>query len=156
VSKAPDERGQLMTLPGDFLRAFRLRRAASDVPRSARALPDMRSLGSCTAELVLIASGALRAGVMVKPSVWDVAAGAVIVREAGGEVLTWRERRWQALERFEPAAPSRGKGAPALRYWGQPLLMGAPEALERIVARLAWHPRLPRRLQKLFGLDQPA
>ena len=39
-----------------------------------------------------------------------------------------------------------------MRRWGQPLLMGAPEAVDRVVARLAWHPRLPLRLRKLLGL----
>ncbi len=150
VSKAVDERGQVMTLPGDYLRAFRVRRAARGLARPARALPESRSLGSCTAELVLIASGALRAGVFIKPSIWDVAAGARIVREAGGEVVTWQDRRWQQFERFEARPPDKGEGPPALRNWGQPLVLGAPEALQRVLPRLAWHPRLPRQLQKLI------
>jgi fructose-1,6-bisphosphatase/inositol monophosphatase family enzyme len=152
VSRAADERGQIMALPAGHLRAFRFRRAGRDVPRPARALPDPRTLGSCTAELVLIASGALRSGVFIKPSIWDVAAGALIVREAGGAVMTWHDGAWQTFERFEPEAPPRGKGTPGLRYWGRPLLMGAPDAIERLTARMAWHPRLPRPLQQLLGL----
>lgn len=152
VSRADDERGQIMALPGGYLRAFRFRRAPRDMPRPARALPDPRTTGSCTAELMLIASGALRAGVFIKPSIWDVAAGTLIVREAGGRVLTWHDRQWQDFVRFLPEPPSRGKGEAALRHWGRPLLMGAPEAVERLMARMAWHPRLPRPLQKLIGL----
>jgi fructose-1,6-bisphosphatase/inositol monophosphatase family enzyme len=102
---------------------------------------------------VLIASGALRAGVFIKPSIWDVAAGVLIVRAAGGTVLTWTDGRWTAFERFEPQPPDRGKDPPALRHWGRPLLIGAPEAIERLIARMAWHPRLPRPLQKLIGLS---
>ena len=152
VSRADDERGQIMALPTGYLRAFRFRRPARDVPRPARALPDARTTGSVTAEMVLIASGALRAGVFIKPSIWDVAAGTLIVREAGGEVLTWANGRWQAFERFVPEKPARGKGEPALRHWGRPLLVGAPDALARLTARMAWHPRLPRPLQKLIGM----
>ncbi len=152
VSKAVDERGQIMALPSGHLRAFRFRRTGKDTPRPARALPDARTTGSCTAELVLIASGALRAGVFLKPSIWDVAAGVTIVREAGGLVLTWHDGRWQPFERFEAAKPERGNGEPALRHWGRPLLFGAPDAVERLVTRMAWHPRLPRPLQKLIGL----
>jgi myo-inositol-1(or 4)-monophosphatase len=152
VSKAEDERGQIMALPGGHLRAFRFRRPGRETPRPARALPDARTTGSCTAELVLIASGALRAGVFIKPSIWDVAAGVPIVREAGGAVLTWGDGRWRPFERFEAAKPERGKGEPALRHWGRPLLVGAPDAVERISARMAWHPRLPRPLQKLIGV----
>jgi myo-inositol-1(or 4)-monophosphatase len=152
VSRAPDERGQLMSLPGGYLRAFRLRRARSGLPRPQRALPDQRTLGSCTFELVQVASGALRAGIFLKPSIWDVAAGALLVREAGGEVLTWQERAWQPFEEFLPRPPEKGEGPPALRNWGQPLLFGAPDALARLGPRLAWHPRLPKPLRKLVGL----
>src|SRR5258706_6785898 len=104
-----------MTLPGGYLRAFRFRRPPRGVARPARALPDPRTTGSCTAELVLIASGALRAGVFIKPSIWDVAAGTLIVREAGGDVLTWKNGRWQRFERFEPEGPEQGQGPATLR-----------------------------------------
>jgi len=153
VSKAVDERGQIMALPAGYLRAFRFRRAGRDVPRAARALPDPRTTGSCTAELVLIASGALRAGVFIKPSIWDVAAGVLLVREAGGDVLTWKNASWRRFERFEPEQPDKKKGPATLRNWGRPLLLGAPDAIERLTARMAWHPRLPGPLRKLIGLD---
>jgi myo-inositol-1(or 4)-monophosphatase len=152
VSRADDERGQIMALPGGFLRAFRFKRPDRSTPRPARALPDARTTGSCTAELALIASGALRAGVFIKPSIWDVAAGTRIVGEAGGDVLTWNEGSWASFERFEPTKPERGTGEPALRHWGRPLLMGAPDAVGRLRARMAWHPRLPRPLRQLVGL----
>ena len=152
VSMAADERGQIMALPGGYLRAFRFRRPAREVPRPARALPDARTLGSCSAELALVASGGLRSSVFLKPSIWDVAAGVPIVRGAGGYVLTWRERAWRHFERFDPMPPDRGRGSPSLRNWGLPLLVGAPDALERLTARMAWHPRLPRALRKLVGL----
>jgi myo-inositol-1(or 4)-monophosphatase len=152
VSRAEDERGQIMALPAGYLRAFRFRRASRQVPRPARALPDPRTTGSCTAELVLIASGALRAGVFIKPSIWDVAAGTRLVAEAGGLVLTWRDGHWQRFERFEAEAPPRGPGEPALRHWGRPLLLGAPDAVARLTQRMAWHPRLPRPLRQLIGL----
>ena len=82
-----------------------------------------------------------------------MAAGVVLVREAGGELLTWQERAWQRFEEFLPRPPEKGEGPPALRNWGQPLLFGAPDALARLVPRLAWHPRLPKQLRKLVGLD---
>jgi fructose-1,6-bisphosphatase/inositol monophosphatase family enzyme len=94
----------------------------------------------------------LRAGVFIKPSIWDVAAGVVIIREAGGAVLTWNHGDWTPFQRFEPQKPDRGKSAPTLRHWGRPLLMGAPDAVERLIARMAWHPRLPRPLRQLIGL----
>ena len=152
VSPRADERGQVMGLPGDYLRAFRIRRAPPRTPRPTRALPDARTLGSCTAEVVLVAAGTLRAGIFIRPSIWDVAAGVTIVREAGGSALTWQDGHWQPLRQFNPKPPAKGNGPTTLRNWRQPLLLGAPDAVERITARLAWHPRLPLRLRKLLGL----
>lgn len=151
VTSAPDERGQVMSVPGDFGRTFRVRRAPPGTTRPQRALPDGRTTGSCTAECVLIASGTLRAGIMVKPSIWDVAAGTLLIQEAGGRVLTWRNDQWHNFEQFEPEKPSRAsREPPALRHWGRPLLMGAPDALERLLPRLAWRPRLPRAIGALL------
>jgi myo-inositol-1(or 4)-monophosphatase len=154
VSRAPDERGQIMALPGAYWRAFRMRLPARGTPRPQRSLPDARTLGSCTAELVLVASGALRATLFISPRIWDVAAGGLIVQEARGVALTWLDRRWQPLVHYAPKAP-RNEGAPALRHWTQPVLAGAPEAIERLVPRLAWHPRLPKALQRLLVPDDP-
>jgi len=151
VSQAGDERGQIMALPGFFLRTFRLRRAPTGQPRPRRALPDARSLGSCTAELVLVAAGALRATVFVRPHIWDVAAGALIVQEAGGRALTWHGGGWQPLAHYAAATPDRGPDPPALRHWAQPVLAGAPETVDHLLARLAWHPRLPGPLRRALG-----
>lgn len=150
VTSAADERGQIMSVPGDFGRTFRVRRPAPGVPRPQRALPDGRTTGSCTAECVLIASGTLRAGIMVKPSIWDVAAGTLLIQEAGGRVLTWRNDQWQDFVQFDPDKPRRSREPPGLRHWGRPLLMGAPDALDRLLPRLAWRPRLPRAIAALL------
>lgn len=152
VSSAPDERGRFMGLPGGYLRFLRFRRPPAGLARHARGLPDARSLGSCTAELVLVASGVLRATLFSSPAIWDVAAGAVIVSEAGGRVLVWRDHAWQPLTRCEPAPPPKGNGPASLRHWSAPFLAGAPDALERLLPRIAWHPRLPRSLRRLVGL----
>jgi myo-inositol-1(or 4)-monophosphatase len=152
VSTVPDERGRFMGLPGGYLRALRFRRAPKSLSGHQRSLPDARSLGSCTAELVLVACGVLRATLFLSPAIWDIAAGAVIVSEAGGHVLTWQNHAWQPLTQCEPAPPPKGTAPPSLRYWSAPFLAGAPDALERIVPRIAWHPRLPRALRRLVGL----
>jgi myo-inositol-1(or 4)-monophosphatase len=156
VSAAADERGQIMALPGAYWRAFRLRLPPRGTPRPKRNLPDGRSLGSCTAELGLVAAGALRATVFTSPRIWDVAAGGLIVEEAGGLALTWQERRWQRLAHYAPMPPPKGAGAPALRHWSQPVVAGAPDAVERLLPRLAWHPRPPRALLRVLGLAQEA
>jgi myo-inositol-1(or 4)-monophosphatase len=152
VSELADERGQLMAVPGDFARAARVSRPASGASRAERILPDWRGLGSCTYEQVSIAAGSLRAGLYLGPSIWDVAAGTLIVCQAGGVVNVWRDHAWGPFDRFEPRAPQRGKGPPALRHWAEPLLVGAPDAVSRISSRMSWRPRQPRRLRRLLGL----
>ena len=143
-----------MGVPGTYIRAFRFRRPPRGTARERRPVPDGRTLGSCTAELVLVANGTLRASVFLQPGIWDVAAGAVIVAEAGGRVLTWAERAWQPLARFDAAPPPKGPGEAALRHWTQPVIVGAPLVVDRLTSRLAWHPRLPKPLRRILGFDR--
>lgn len=150
IAEPPDERGRLMALPGGYLAAFRFRRA----PRKDGMLPDGRSLGSCTAELVLVASGGLRGTTFLQPRVWDLAGGIVTVEEAGAAVLEWSDHAWRRLARFDPLPPLKGEGPPSLRNWSRPVIAASPVLAERLVQRLAWHPRLPRPLQRALGLTQ--
>lgn len=55
---------------------------------------DMRQLGSAALECCFVASG--RTGAIMIPGVkpWDVAAGALIVREAGGKVTDFQGHEW--------------------------------------------------------------
>jgi len=81
---------------------------------------------------LLVALPAAGALLMIFPLVWTV----VTSITAGGDVLTWKDGRWQAFERFEPTRPARGKGEPRLRHWGRPLLMGALHGLAGSAALL--------------------
>ncbi len=45
-----------------------------------------RSLGSASVHLALVASGSMSAALGIQAKIWDVAAGAVLVREAGGRI----------------------------------------------------------------------
>jgi len=65
----------------------------------------------------------------LRRSIWDVAAGVLLVQEAGGSVYTDRNGRWQQLRRFE-APPGR-----PLREWKQAVVAGDPAALGKIVPR---------------------
>lgn len=47
-----------------------------------------RVMGSTALDLALVAEGVAAASIAVVPKVWDVAAGILLVREAGGEVVT--------------------------------------------------------------------
>ena len=47
-----------------------------------------RVMGSTALDLAVVAQGVAAASVAVTPKVWDIAAGALLVREAGGAVVT--------------------------------------------------------------------
>jgi myo-inositol-1(or 4)-monophosphatase len=106
---------------------------------------EARNLGSIVAELAMVATGGFQYAVFGAPRLWDVAAGALIVREAGGVALTWEDRRWRPIDRFLVPRPRRGrtpaKKPPTLRDWVQPVLVAAPGAARHVGTGLA--PRQP-------------
>ena len=59
---------------------------------SARDASRLRSAG---AEMVLVAKGVVEAYLMNKLPLWDLAAGALIVREAGGKATDFTGKDWQ-------------------------------------------------------------
>jgi hypothetical protein len=111
---------------------------------------EARNLGSIVAEIAMVATGGFQYAVFGGPKLWDVAAGALIVREAGGAALTWEGGRWRPIERFraprprpsklkrEPRQPEKPK---TLRDWSQPVLVAGPGAAGHVGAGLA--PRKP-------------
>ena len=133
----------LLAMAGYFRDQFRL---SKDVKRK---LGDVRVTGSITYELSLVASGVLQFAAFSRPRIWDVAAGVLIAREAGGEVLVQTTRqRWERLRSFL----EQGAGLPAdgaLRKWGANLLVGSPPVVDLLARNLRPRSRLWRRLRRL-------
>lgn len=113
----------LVSLPGFAGRAFRMSGSLALAPG------DPRTLGSAALELALVAAGVFQYGLYGSLKIWDVAAGVLLVREAGGEVHSWRGlfRGWRRLDAFEPGKPTE-KDPTGLRSWSQPLLAGGPQS----------------------------
>ena len=88
----------------------------------------MRVMGSIACEMVLVASGVFQYSIFTGSHIWDVAAGVVLIREAGGEVLEWRKGQWRPFGDFlvTPNKPDEGLSQ-AFRRWGAPL-EGAEDA----------------------------
>jgi len=55
---------------------------------------DCRQLGSAAIELAYVASGRIESIVIPGANSWDVGAGALLVREAGGQVTDFKGRAW--------------------------------------------------------------
>src|SRR4029077_10474722 len=64
--------------------------------RALRAFEDLRRAGSASLDLSWTAAGVLDGYFEQALGTWDVAAGALLVREAGGVVTDWQgdERAW--------------------------------------------------------------
>ena len=56
---------------------------------------DIRQLGSASLELAYVAAGRLESIYIPGANSWDVAAGALLVREAGGKVTDAKNKDWQ-------------------------------------------------------------
>jgi myo-inositol-1(or 4)-monophosphatase len=106
--------------------------------RLRRCYGEPRALGSIAAELGLVASGALQYAVYAGPKLWDVAAGALLITEAGGAARFWqRQAGWQPLDRFTATDPKRG-----LRAWAAPTLVGGAALVPLVAADLTPRPTL--------------
>jgi myo-inositol-1(or 4)-monophosphatase len=95
---------------------------------------EVRAPGSMAYELALVARGGLHYALFGAPSIWDVAAGVLIVREAGGAPFVRRQGtdRWDELEAFFPP-DGLPKNIDAARKWRRSLLAGNP-ALCRFIS----------------------
>jgi myo-inositol-1(or 4)-monophosphatase len=102
---------------------------------------EARNLGSIVAELAMVATGGFQFAVFGGPRLWDVAAGMLIVREAGGEAFTWEGHRWRRLSRFRAPIAKPKEKAKSLRDWVQPVLVTTPAATRHVASGLA--PRRP-------------
>jgi myo-inositol-1(or 4)-monophosphatase len=124
---------------------------------------ERRSVGSTAYELAVTALGVYRYVLFGAPKVWDVAAGVLLVSEAGGRVMTLRARRgpWAPLGAFTREDAAKADGAPMpgqeeLRKWASPVLAGTPNAVELAVQGITpYHPMIPgavRALRRALGL----
>jgi len=94
---------------------------------------DVRKTGSAAIECAFVAAGLLRVARFAAPNVWDVAGGMVLVRAAGGVILTRGERDWEDFERFEVVAHS-PEALADLRHWRAPLIVGQRDAAALLAA----------------------
>jgi myo-inositol-1(or 4)-monophosphatase len=138
----------LIELPRGFSGGFRLS------GRSRKAPHESRNLGSIALELTLTACGVFQYALFGAPKIWDVAAGVVLIKEAGGLTLTRPKqgRHWLPLERFQPEPENGPKALEKLRGWSAPLVAGDAEAARQVVKDIRVF-RNP--LWRLAGLLRP-
>ncbi len=119
----------LSEVPAQFGSRFRLSGKSRKEPHEAR------NLGSIALELAMAACGVFQYALFGSPKLWDVAAGVLMVKEAGGLAFTRRPRgrNWLLLERFQLEQDNDGEALENLRSWSSPLVVGAPNAARKVV-----------------------
>ena len=140
-SQKPSRTG-LLIMPGHFWSRYRIGRDLTHT------MGNVRVTGSIVYELAQVATGIFEYAAFSGPRVWDVAASALIIREAGGEVLVRRERprRWEPLRSFlEPGAGLPRDGD--LRRWSASLLAGNPHVVDYVARNLRARSRMFRWLR---------
>ena len=152
---ASDPPRRMASVPVYFLRMFAQRRSMR------RRLGDLRTTGSAGYELAMTARGVFDYAVFNGPWVWDLAAGTLIVKEAGGTALIRdsRTRRWTPFETF--ASKDGHLPRPSeLRQWHGSMVLGRPATVEQITGGIAvrTYPvrNMRRRLSRLLGRARSA
>ena len=138
---------RLVGLPGSFGGMFRVER-----PLRGK-LGEPRVTGSIAYELGLAACGVFQYVVLGGPRIWDVAAGVLIVMEAGGSVLVRRGggQGWMPLQTLGPSWDDRPPSLKDIRNWSRPMIAGSPKVVSFVVENLRRRYPLRARLRRLLG-----
>lgn len=116
---------------------------------------DPRTTGSIAYELAMTACGVMQYAVFGAPRMWDMAAGALAVMEAGGTVMTRspKEKGWHVMESFVPTWQEKPPTLKELRRWVAPLVVGNNKVAPLLAANLRsrFHPMAKvRRITRRF------
>ena len=124
--------GRAVVLPRSATGRYQPEGALRDTPG------ERRSLYSTAYEIALAADGTYQYALFPTPRIWDVAAGMVLVAEAGGQVLTRRRGSpgWRPFAAFESSGGQGSPGQEALRRWVEPILVGNPDMVRYVSSHL--------------------
>ncbi len=115
--------GRLSSLPNKFRERYR---TATPLRRS---IGEVRIMGSTAYEMCLVAINSLQYALSGPAHTWDFAAGVIIVKEAGGTVLTsddmGRFREFEGWQSYINEANAYSN----LRNWLRPMLAGSKEVV---------------------------
>ncbi|WP_246527001.1 inositol monophosphatase family protein [Plastoroseomonas hellenica] len=80
---------------------------------------DSRKTGSAAIECAFVAAGLLQVAGFVRPNIWDVAAGLVLVSASGGSIYAKTQEEWARFDGF---------GTTPARSWRESLVIGDDES----------------------------
>lgn len=142
---------RLTTLPGMFRGAFRVKE-----PLRGK-LGEVRNTGSIAYDLAMTAQGVLQYTVAGNPRIWDIAGGALLVREAGGAAMAARgfgkgagRLRWSPLAPVVPGWETGKTTVADLRRWSEPVVFGPPRLVSFVTGNLTRRRRFGSRISRAF------
>ena len=118
----------LVCVPGNYWKVFEMQSPLRKQPG------ELRGSGSIANDMARTAEGTFHYAIFAGPKIWDVAAGVLLVKEAGGEALVRRGKgmKWRPLERFGRDFVSPPTSLEELREWKGALIIGN-KAITRFV-----------------------
>jgi myo-inositol-1(or 4)-monophosphatase len=138
VSASSPEKGRITVFPRAFAQYFRMKKGYKGK------VGELRSPGSVAYEVAMTASGVVQYAVYSSPWVWDVSAGIVLVREAGG-VVRFRAGRdklgWRPFEGFVDGE-GRPLGLADLKKWRTSWFFGGAGMAEFVTSHMSPKTRL--------------
>ncbi len=136
------EAGRLAAVPGGLRSGF-------DVKKPLQGnLGEMRMTGSTCYELMMVATGSLQYALNGYSSVWDYAAGLIIIREAGGISLTPDVTGWREMSGWGGLFTEDVESSKRMRAWKGTVLSATPETANFVSANLV--PRRPGLLKRVL------
>ena len=146
---------KLVGLPGSFAQGMRFGRKVKGHTG------EPRTTGSIAYELAMTSCGVMQYAVFGAPRLWDMAAGALAVQEAGGTVMARLPgtRAWRPLDSLIPAWETRQPSIKSLRGWIAPLVAGnqqvAPLLAHNLKQRFRLMPKLRSATRRLRRAVKP-
>ena len=143
VPNSEPERGRLTGMPSYYWRMWGFK----DGLRMR--LGEIRSLGSIAYEMTLVARGAMQLCLFAQPRIWDVAAGSLLIAEAGGQVLQKRNRRarWAPFDSFGDESTSLEE----LHGWRAAIMGGSEDVADHAGKRIHLRARYLFRLRRWWA-----
>lgn len=113
---------------------------------------DNRVTGSAAIELAFVAAGIFQSAWFGGLKIWDLAAGVLLIEEAGGHVIHRQPTGFAPFARFEAPTEVTDDREPSLRDWRGLIIVGTEEAVTVIQERMSRRPSWFARLRGAVGL----
>ncbi len=130
--------GGIATLPSKIETYFKVNKNKKEF------IGEKRVLGSCAFEMMLIAKGISTYGILGPASSWDFAAGVIIIKESGGEVLSINSKNeWENFKGFHDNYQINNETIENIRNWKGIMAGGSKKIINYTTKNL-----IPKKLSK--------